>query len=83
MHPKEILDFAVNWFFMKIFRSSNSEVIAECRRYFQFNIPSELNQNKIEKKKIKFERNYNRCTILRDMRVRQWNIVVVHLFKLY
>ena len=66
---------------MKIFRSNNSEVIAECRRYFQFNLPSEL----IEKKKIKFERNYNRCTIglLRDMCVRQWNIVVVHLFKLY
>jgi len=61
------LDFAVNRFLMKIFRSNNSEVIAECRRYFQFNLPSEL----IEKKEIKFERNYNRCTILRDMCVRQ------------
>ena len=51
------LDFAVNRFLMKIFRSNNSEIIAgcdECRRYFQFNQPSEL----IEKKKIKFERNY-------------------------
>ena len=56
-------DFAVNKFLMKIFRSNNSEVIAECRRYFQFNLPSEL----IEKKKIKFERNYNRCSLLRDM----------------
>ena len=28
------LDFAVNRFFMKIFRSNNFEVIAECRRYF-------------------------------------------------
>ena len=65
------LDFAVNRFLMKIFRSHNSEVIAECRRYFQFNLPSEL----IEKKKLKFERNYNRCTILRDMCVRQWNII--------
>ena len=73
------MDFADNRFLMKIFRSNNSEVIAECRRYFQFNLPSEL----IEKKKIKFERNYNRCTILRDMCARQWNIVVVHLFKLY
>ena len=54
------LDFAVNRFLMKIFRSSNSEIIAECRRYFQFNLPSEL----IEKKKIKFERNYNRCILL-------------------
>ena len=36
------LDFAVNRFLIKIFRSNNSEVIAECRRYFQFNLPSEL-----------------------------------------
>ena len=57
------LDFAVNRFLMKIFRSNNSEVIVECRRHFQFNLPSEL----IEKNKINFERNYNRCTILRDM----------------
>jgi len=48
---------------MKIFRSNNSEVIAECRRYFQFSVPSEL----IEEKKIKFERNYNRNYILRDV----------------
>jgi len=45
---------------MKIFRSNNSEVIAECRRYFQFNLPSEL----IEKKKLKFERNYNRYCVI-------------------
>ena len=51
-------------FLMKIFRSNNSEIIAECRRYFQFNLPSEL----IEKKKIKFERNYDQCIlVLRDM----------------
>jgi len=36
------LDFAVNRFLMKIFRSNNTEIIAECRRYFQFNLPSEL-----------------------------------------
>jgi len=60
------LDFAVNRFLMKIFRSNNSEVIAECRRYFQFNPP-----RLIEKKKIKFERNYKRYTTLRDMCVRQ------------
>ena len=32
------LDFAVNRFLMKIFRSNNSEIIAEYRRYFQFNL---------------------------------------------
>jgi len=36
------LDFAVNRFLLKIFRSdNNSEIIAECRRYFQFDLPSE------------------------------------------
>ena len=47
------LDFAVNRFLMKLFRSNNTEIIAECRRYFQFKLPSEL----IEKKKTKFEEN--------------------------
>ena len=61
------LDFAVNRFFMKLFRSDNIEIIAECRRYFQFNLPSEL----IEKKNTKFEENYNRCVlVLRDICVR-------------
>jgi len=53
---------------MKLFRSNNTEIIAECRRYFQFKLPSEL----IEKKKTKFEENYrpNRCVLLRDICVR-------------
>ena len=52
---------------MKLFRSNNTEIIAECRRYFQFKLPSEL----IEKK-TKFEVNYrpNRCVLLRDIRMR-------------
>ena len=45
---------------MKLFRSNNIEIIAECRRYFHFNLPSELK----EKKKTKFEENYNRCVLL-------------------
>ena len=49
------LDFAVTRFLMKLFRSSNTEVIAECQRYFGFSLPSEL----IEKKKNKFVHNYN------------------------
>ena len=61
------LDFAGNRFLMKLFRSNNIEIIAECRRYFQFNLPSEL----MEKKKTKFEENYNRCVlVLRDICVR-------------
>jgi len=61
------LDFAVNRFLMKLFRSNNIKIIAECRRYFQFNLPSEL----IEKTKTKFEENYSRCVlVLRDICVR-------------
>ena len=62
-------NFAVNRFLMKLFRSNNTEIIAEFRRYFQFNLPSEL----IEKKKTKFEENYmyNRCVlVMRDICVR-------------
>ena len=67
LNLKKTLDFAVNRFLMKLFRSNNTEIIAECRRYFQFNIPSEL----IEKKKTEFEDNYNRCVlVLRDIYVR-------------
>ena len=52
---------------MKLFRSNNTEIIAECRRYFQFNLQSELT----EKKKTKFEENYNLCVlVLRDICVR-------------
>ena len=52
---------------MKLFRSNNIEIIAECRRYFHFNLPSEL----IEKKKTKFEENYSWCVlVLRDICVR-------------
>ena len=53
------LDFAVNSFLMKLFQSNNTEIIAECRRYFQFNLPSELTG-----KKTKFEENYiYRCVL--------------------
>jgi len=61
------LDFAVNRFLMKLFRSNNTEITAECRRYFQLNLPSEL----IENKKTKFEDDYNRCVlVLRDIWLR-------------
>ena len=44
-----------------------NEVIAVCRRYFQFNLTSEL----IEKKKIKFQQNYKRSILLlRDVCMR-------------
>ena len=40
------LDFAVTRFLIKLFRTSNTEIIAECQHYFGFSLPSKL----IEKK---------------------------------
>jgi len=42
------LDFAVTRFLMKLFRTSNTRIIAECQHYFGFSLPSKL----IERKKI-------------------------------
>ena len=49
-HDVRSLDFAVTRFLMKLFRSSNINVIDECRLFFNFMLPSE----KIEKKKNRF-----------------------------
>jgi len=45
------LDFAVNRFLMKLFRSNNTEIISEYRRYFQFNLSSELIEKKLNSEK--------------------------------
>jgi len=49
------LDLAVTRFLMKLFKTSNTEIIAECQRYFEFSLPSEL----VERKRNKFVNNYN------------------------
>jgi len=49
------LDPAVARFLMKLLRTSNTKIIAECQRYFGFSVPSEL----IERKRNKFVNNYN------------------------
>jgi len=36
------LDFVVNRFFMKMFRTSNIEIVRNCQSYFCFKLPSEL-----------------------------------------
>jgi len=36
------LDFVVNRFLMKLFKTSNYEIICECRNYLCFCLPSEL-----------------------------------------
>ena len=51
------LDFVVNLFFVKLFRSNNIDVINYCRTQFNFALPSVL----IEQRSRKFVVNYRLC----------------------
>ena len=44
---------------MKLFRTSNTEIIAECQHYFGFSLPSKL----IERKRNKLVNNYNNVSL--------------------
>jgi len=54
------LDFAVTRFLMKLFRTSNTELIAKCQHYFGFSLPNKF----IERKRIKFVNNYKNVSLL-------------------
>ena len=54
------LDFAVTRILIKLFRTSNTEIIAECQHYFRFSLPSKL----IERKRNKFVNNYKNVSLL-------------------
>ena len=49
-------------FFIILFRSNNTEIIAECRRYFQFNLPRELTETKLNS-----EKNSNRRVLVQRL----------------
>ena len=55
------IDFAVTRFVMKLFRTSNIDIINDCRSNFSFMLPSEM----IEIRKSKFEGRFNICNSLR------------------
>ena len=48
------LDFTINRFFMKLFSTSNIEIIKSCQEFFGFKLPSTL----LSKLKAKFESIY-------------------------
>ena len=50
------LDFVVNRFFMKLFRTENINIVLECQIMFQFQLPSEL----LEKRTKKFIHDYDK-----------------------
>jgi len=43
------LDFDVMRFLMKLFCTSNSDIINECRVYFRFKLPSEIIPRRVDK----------------------------------
>ena len=43
------LDFVVMRFLMKLFYTSNSDIVNECRMYFGFELPSEIFPTRIDK----------------------------------
>ena len=53
------LDFAVNRFFMKLFRRGDINIVKSCQSYFSFNLPSVLRKNHAEKFDIKYKNHAN------------------------
>jgi len=53
------LDFAVNRFFMKLFRTSDINIVKSCQSYFSFNLPSVLLMKGVEKFHIKYRNHVN------------------------
>jgi len=55
------IDFAVARFLIKLYRTSNIDIINDCRSNFSFMLPSEM----IEIRKAKFVGKFNICNSLR------------------
>ena len=48
------LDFVINRFFMKMFRTNNIEIVRNCQSYLGFNLPSDLWPNRVKMFDIKY-----------------------------
>lgn len=48
------LDFTINRFFMKLFKTNNIEIVRACQESFDFEVPSVLLKKRTEKLEIKF-----------------------------
>ena len=53
------LDFAVNRFFMKLFRTGDINIVKSCQSYFSLNLPSVLLKKRVEKFDIKYKNHAN------------------------
>jgi len=55
------LDFVVNRFFMKLFRTNSIDVVKQCQNDFVFPLPSDLCAKRVQKFEAKF---YARSNLL-------------------
>ena len=53
------LDFAVNRFSMKLFRTGDINIVKSCQSYLSFNLPSVLLKKLAEKFDIKYKNHAN------------------------
>ena len=51
-----VLDFEINRFIMKLFRTNNIGMVKECQSYFSFQLPSEMLKQRTERFDIAFMR---------------------------
>ena len=62
------LDFAVNRFLFKLFKTNNINIVNDCRFFFGFRLPSELIKIRVEKFKMTLRDNTNAiCRIFCDV----------------
>ena len=53
------LDFTINRFFMKLFKSNNMEIITYCQQQFSFDLPSVLWTKRVSAFNVKFDNTDN------------------------
>ena len=54
------LDFVVNRFFMKLFRTNSTDIVKQCQYHFGFPLPSDLWAKRVQK----FDANFYACSNL-------------------
>ena len=50
----QALDFVINRFFMKLFKTSSIDTVKHCKEYFGFDLPSVLWAKRMQKFEVKF-----------------------------
>ena len=58
-----VLDFVINRFFMKLFRTNDIRTVKDCQLYFSFQLPSEMLKKRTEQFDVKFNSYRIYCII--------------------